>query len=147
MNELNRYLSNLLYLSTKTFKVVPFTHGATALSGAYRGAVYSPTQNRIYFIPFAQGANATWHYVNCDTGAIVGYAHSAGVLSSSAYRGGVYSPLQNRIYMVPLGVTNNANWHYINCDTGAVVAYANLMGLSGVAGYSGGCYSPTQNRI
>jgi hypothetical protein len=43
--------------------VVAYTHGATAVVNAYVGGVYSPTQNRIYFVPYVQAAQSVWHYI------------------------------------------------------------------------------------
>lgn len=118
----------------------------TAVAGAYFGSVYSPVQNRIYFVPYAQATQANWHYIDCSNGTTVSYAHGATGLVNFAYIGGCYSPTQNRIYFIPYGQSNQTRWHYIDCDTGNVVGY-----LCGVTvqpfGYIGGCYSPTQNRI
>ena len=55
--------------------VVPYQHGiladTIAVDRAYRGGVYSPTQNRVYFVPFLQGPEEDWHYVDGATGAVV----------------------------------------------------------------------------
>jgi hypothetical protein len=111
----------------------------------FMGGVYSPTQNRIYFVPHEWSYQSTWAYIDCNTGNAVAYAHGA-VVNFRAYLGGVYSPTQNRIYLVPWGQSNQTNWHYIDCATGSVVAYAH--GVTAVVNaYQGGVYSPTQNRI
>ena len=122
-----------------------YIHGITAVSDAYVGGVYSPTQNRIYLVPNCQSNQTNWHYIDCNTGTVVAYAAPVGDIPlAGAYMGGVYSPTQNRIYFVPYSQTTQENWHYIDCNTGTVVAYA-----SGVTSDSfyGGVYSPTQNRI
>ena len=95
--------------------MVEYTHGVTATNGAYDGGVYSPTQNRIYLVPFAQASKATWHYVDCSTGNVVEYTHGVTAIQY-AYLGGVYSPTQNRIYLVPFDQAPKATWHYLdNC--------------------------------
>ena len=64
--------------------------------------MYSPNQDRIYFVPFNQAPQATRHYVDYATGAIVGYQHGLAMRAVyTACAGGVYSPNQNRIYFVP----------------------------------------------
>ena len=40
-----------------------YAHGITAVDGAYISGVYSPTQNRIYFVPSFQADVANWHYI------------------------------------------------------------------------------------
>lgn len=94
------------------FRVSAYAHGVTAVSGGYEGGVYSPTQNRIYLVPYAQSNQTNWHYINCTTGAVVAYAHGATAVVSG-YTCGTYSPTQNRIYLVPLLQANQTNWHYI----------------------------------
>ena len=129
------------------FGVCQFAHGVTAANGAYLSGVYSPAQNRIYFIPLLQAPLATWHYLDCSTGAVVAYTHGFGTtLPSQAFSGGTYSPTQNRIYFTPYAISTSPNWYYIDCNTGAVVAYAHGASVS-ANGYLGGTYSPKQNRI
>ena len=125
--------------------VVAYTHGATAVADAYVGGVYSPTQNRIYFVPWAQANQSVWHYLDCATGSVVAYTHGATAVAD-AYNGGVYSPTQNRIYFVPTAQANQSVWHYLDCATGSVVAYTHGA-TAVVSAYGGGVYSPTQNRI
>ena len=126
--------------------VVPYPHpGATTADFAYIGGVHSPSQNRIYFVPWCQGSQDTWHYVDCSTGAIVGYTHDATAVDH-AYYGGVYSPTQNRIYFAPNNQADEATWHYVDCGTGAIVGYTH--GVTAIQdAYKGGVYSPNQNRI
>jgi hypothetical protein len=147
------YLHNIHKRNTNIeSRVGSYTHGATVGTFAYIGGVYSPTQNRIYFVPVEQASSTYWHYIDCTTGEVVAYAHGATAVNS-AYGGGVYSPTQNRIYFVPSNQAAETYWHYINCNTGDVVAYLNnLYGtstgtFSTDGAYSGGVYSPTQNRI
>jgi len=112
----------------------------------FMGGVYSPTQNRIYFVPHELSYQTNWAYIDCNTGNAAAYAHGSTVNQAQAYAGGVYSPTQNRIYLVPYTQATETNWHYIDCATGSVVAYAH--GVTAVGGaYAGGVYSPTQNRI
>ena len=135
------------------------TTATIAATGAYYGSVYSPTQNRIYFVPAAQGITGvvSWHFIDCNTGAIVAYDRPAnGIVGGESYVGGAFSPIQNRIYFAPnsQGAPANAFWHYIDCNTSGTtsaniatpVSYAH--GVTTVDGaYAGGVYSPTQNRI
>ena len=131
--------------SETTVNVYEPPAGITFVNNAYNGSVYSPTQNRIYFVPRNQAPQPVWHYIDCDTGAVVEYTHGASAVNG-AYFGGVYSPSKNRIYFVPSGQANQTYWHYINCDTDAVVPYANNSTAVANA-YNGGVYSPIQNRI
>jgi hypothetical protein len=121
----------------------------TALTDAYAGGVYSPTQNRIYFVPQNQGnpLKLYWHYVDCETGEIVSYLHGqeADVIAD-AYLGGAYSPVDNRIYFSPQDQSNQTYWHYVDCDTGEIKRYLNETSAVQDA-YWGAVYSPTQNRI
>ena len=92
--------------------VVAYANGATVVAYGYVGGVYSPTQNRIYLVPYSQSNQTDWHYIDCATGAVVAYANGATVVANG-YIGGVYSPTQNRIYLVPLAQSSQTNWHYI----------------------------------
>lgn len=148
LNIANAAGKNWHYVDCSTGNVVTYVHTLTTVpvSQAYRGGVYSPTQNRIYFVPYAQANQTSWHYVNCASGQIVEYAHGVTAVANG-YRGGVYSPTQDRIYLIPYNQANQTNWHYIDCSTGNVVAYAHGTGITQTAAYSGGVYSPTENRI
>jgi len=134
------------YVDCSDGSIVAYTHGATAVNDAYQGSVYSPTENRIYFIPYKQCNQTNWHYVDCSDGSIVAYAHGATV-DVSGYVGGAYSPTQNRIYMSPRSQANNTNWHYIDCDDGTVVAYTHVGSSAVDIAYIGSVYIPTLNRI
>jgi hypothetical protein len=133
--------------------VVEYTHGATVTDYAYNGGVYSPTENRIYFIPAFISGSGTWHYVDCNTGAIVGYNHAFGAtLSENVFKGGCYSPTENKIYLIPHAESDETKWHYIDCsgvtDVNLIVEYSHSLGTLPVNNaYEGGVYSPTQNRI
>jgi hypothetical protein len=86
--------------------------------------VYSPSNNRIYFVPYGQADEAgdNWHYIDCSTGLVVEYIHTLGSSRpvAGAYAGGVYSPSNNRIYFVPFGQADEPgdNWHYITDASG-----------------------------
>jgi hypothetical protein len=142
---LYNYLSELLSRNKNIDNDLrSYTHGATVVEGSYgTGGVYSPTQNRIYLVPYGQSSSTTWHYINCETGSIVAYTGI--LLASLAYAGGVYSPTQNRIYFIPHVQSSSTTWHYIDCNTGNVVGYTapSLISMA----YFGGVYSPIQNRI
>jgi hypothetical protein len=51
------------YIDCNTGAVVPYTHEVTTVANTYLGMVYSPTQSRIYMVPFAQAAQSEWHYI------------------------------------------------------------------------------------
>jgi len=151
--KLNEYIQQIRTSASNVISdvVVAYTHGfGTSLPIlAYFGGVYSPTQNRIYMIPFGISNVADWHYIDCSNGNVVAYTHGFGTaLSFTAYTFGVYSPTQNRIYMNPNGISNVADWHYIDCSNGNVVAYTHGFGTALPSSvYFSGVYSPTQNRI
>ena len=125
--------------------VCSYTTGVSAVVGAYSGGVYSPTQNRIYFVPYGQAIQSQWHYVDCNTGNIVAYTTGVSAVGG-AYGGGVYSPTQNRIYFVPRSQDSQPQWHYVDCNTGNIVAYTHGATVVSSA-YSDSVYSPVQNRI
>ena len=131
-----------------TALVTAYASNATsAIADAYCGNIYSPTQDRIYLIPYNQSTVATWHYHRTGDGAILPYTHGA-TLVPNAYAGGVWSPVQNRIYMVPNSQSTALVWHYIDCAASSVLISPYTHGATVVAtGYYGGAYSVTQNRI
>jgi len=145
-------LLNYLYPLQEQAKKVSFGVGSYERpvdldnSGAYQGAVYSPTQNRVYFVPNGQGNRVNWHYIDCEISNYVEYLHGAIGVVRYAYNGGAYSPTQDRIYFAPFYQGQESDWHYVNCNTGEIVAYTH--GATAFLGaYAGGVYSPTQNRI
>ena len=46
--------------------------------------MYSTNQDRVYLMPSWRSSPATWQYIDCKTGAVVGYQHgvSAGTDAS-----------------------------------------------------------------
>lgn len=139
------------YVDCDTGNIVEYTHGfgTTLPYDSYYGACYSPTQNRIYLVPFIISSSASWHYIDCDTGNVVDYEHGYGTtLPILGYTTACYSPSKNRIYLIPRNIRAQSTWHYIDCDTGNVVGYEHGYGTSlSSHSYNGACYSPTQNRI
>jgi hypothetical protein len=138
------------YIDCNDGSVQTYVHGlaipADINALGYIGSVYSPIQNRVYFIPAGQSNHAEWHYIDCSTGNVVGYAHGTS-LAANAYSTGCYSPAQNRIYLCPAGAHFlQSTWHYIDCSTGNVVGYAHGATVVSAA-YGGLEYSPTQNRL
>jgi hypothetical protein len=116
--------------------------------------VYSPSNDRIYFVPANQADETgdNWHYIDCSTGSVVAYIHTLGSNRpvNNAYFGGVYSPSTNRIYFVPRNQADETgdNWHYIDCSTSSVVEYIHTLGTRPVnEAYGGGVYSPSDNRV
>ena len=127
--------------------VVQYAHGATADTGAYFGAVYSPNQRRIYLCPYKQGNNASWHYIDCVTEEVVAYDDPSTSMGDNAFYGGAYSPELNRIYFAPYAQANQDYWAYIDCSTGVATAYAHGAGSLTGYFYTGAVHSPTQGRI
>ena len=114
----------------------------------YRGAVYSPSQDRMYFVPATLdpvGEPGPWHYVNCQTNQLVPYLPANQMLSGHSYWGGAYSPTQNRIYLAPYSGTVST-WHYIDCASDTAVAFAHGQTMQSGA-YRGAVYEPVNNRI
>jgi hypothetical protein len=145
---LTNYINSIKQVNSEG-KVVKYSHGiGVIVDSGYFGSVYSPTQNRIYLVPYQISDDATWHYINCLDGSVNAYTHSTGIITDRAYVGGAYSPNQNRIYLVPYGISNVATWHYIDCSDGSVVGYVHGFGTGIVTNaYQGGVYSPLQDRI
>jgi hypothetical protein len=126
-----------------------YPNPGNAVSNAYYGSVYSPNQNRIYFVPSAQANQPVWHYINCDDGTVGEYP-SPGNAVAGAYWGGVYSPTQDRIYFVPYAQADQAVWHYIDCafSTGPNMLKSYTNTSTAVANaYQCGVYSPVDNII
>lgn len=120
------------------FNVAGYT--VTALENqAYKGgAIYSPTSDRLYFVPCDRAAYTAFHYIDCATGALGSIAVTAGMVND--WGGAVYSPTQDRIYLVPWG--KGTTWWYIDCKTNTIGTYT---GSSRMA--HAGVYSPVENRI
>ena len=117
---------------------------------AYSGGVYSPDNQRIYFVPWQQATQLEWHYVDVShAGGVVTTAYSPdGVhVVDEAYSGGVYSPQDNRIYLVPYNQASETEWHYIDALSARIVAYptGDVLGVYGA--YQGGVYCPLRNRL
>ena len=164
---LGHYGPNWYYIDCATDTVVAYDPGLAAFYAAnpgfqYFSGCYSPTQNRIYLIPFFPATTpTTWHYIDCDTGLVVAYTH--GLIADSnpgmlAALSAVYAPIQNRIYVCPYDF-GSETWFYIDCSDGSIVQYEHNLTLSydvgdgnvlmylGEAPFSSGCYSPSQNKI
>ena len=66
-----------------------FTHSPVLPCGHLRSVA------GIYFVPNGQATQGTWHYIDCNDGAVIGYGHGTTSAASSAYFGGTFSPSQN----------------------------------------------------
>jgi hypothetical protein len=114
-------------------------------SSSCHGSAYSPTQDRIYFVPSTNSSDAVYYYIDCATSTLTSYTHGF-TIPIRAFWGGSYSPTQNRIYFAPYRDAPSVNWYYMDCDTGTLVAYAN--GVTAVVdAYRGSVYEPFNNRI
>jgi len=132
------------------FGVGEYVTGVGSLGfSAYHGAVYAPTLNRIYLIPSAIANQANWHYIDCNTGEVVTYAHNLGADTpvSEAYYYGCYDPYNDIIWMSPYAQGPESKWHYIDGKTGEVVAYTHGIGVVANYSYLGAIFSPLQNRV
>jgi hypothetical protein len=103
---------------------VAYVHGATAVANAYAGAVYSPTQNHIYLVPYDQGTVATWHYIDCSNGSVVSYTLRSYQVAQDpeSYIGGSYSPTNNKIYLGAYAEGDATAWRIIVPLTAANVS-------------------------
>jgi hypothetical protein len=146
--------------------VASYLHGATLIGETpYMGGVVSPTDHRCYLIPYNQGPNANWHYIDLSlaqtttSGIVVSYANHRHDVVDGAYIGGTYDSVHNRIYLTPAKQYFEDNWHYIDCALGTVVAYAaahhsysyvnnSYYSSTAVIGYAGnGAYSTVNHNL
>jgi hypothetical protein len=135
-NPLENYTRRFVESESRTelLSIVPTTNAIRP----YTGSVYSPFENRVYFIPYNQ--SLYMHYIDCTNGQIASLSLSG--LVQGAYIGGAYSPTLNRIYMAPYNQTGTL--HYIDCTNGTIGTYTcNTQGVN----YLGAVFSPKQNRI
>ena len=161
------------YIDCETGDVVAYDNGLDERFGLYylnnpehkwmhngfSGGVYSPIQDRIYFIPSilsngTDNGNAGYSivYIDCKTGKLRKVFTSLSTVTFLG--GGVYSPVSNRIYLVPYVVSNDhvdgrSTWYYIDCDTDELVGYPGAINTveNKTPTYMGGVYSPEQNAI
>lgn len=84
------------------------------------GAVYVPTLNRIYFCPFFASGYDEWHYVDCNTGDIVGYPRPGATMGSEGFQGGAYCPELDRVYFAMFGAVTKTEITIIQCLGGPV---------------------------
>jgi hypothetical protein len=131
-------LRNYFSTSQSDSRLFSFNNNLSLNNNAYAGSVYSPYEDRIYFVPFNQTTQL--HYIDCKTESIQSTPISN--LVTNAYIGGAYSPTENRIYFAPYNQNNTL--HYIDCNSGTVVEYQ--YNTQGAVSY-GAVYSPKQNRI
>lgn len=147
--ELSEALDAAYQMSDKSEPVLSaYIPGVTAANGyAYWGGVYSPKQDKLWFIPHQNSISATWHYLDCRTQKVVAYAHGASGVGTSdaAYSGGSWDPYTDRIYMHPVAQTSTL--HYVDCASGAVVAYKGFSGMPARYSLGGGAYDPINQRI
>ena len=128
-DSLKNYFTNMSksFSASEVF-VRKYNHGVSAVVNAYEGGgVYSPTQNRIYLVPYAQSNKPTWHYIDCNNGNVVAYNHGSSA-AGGTYYGGFYSPTQDRVYLVPYVQTNKATCHYIDRATGVFPSISIMSG-------------------
>lgn len=142
------YATNVYYftISNRTMNAIgPVPNTTSGGAEYFASSVYSPTNRRIYLIPFGYSNRNTWYYINCDNRTLVSYSNGNLNLVQYAFFGGVYSPTENRIYLIPYNITSST-WYFINCTTGNVEGFTGpSSGLS--SRYYGGIFIPTENKI
>lgn len=137
------------YINCATQTLVSYSYlvsDSVIPTGGYRSAVYSPSQNRVYFIPYV--LNATQQYINCTTNLVESYDTDYDTNIPLSYVSAVYSPIENRIYLVSSNTQYVAAITYIDCRTGNVKTKQKLAGA--VIPYFdciNSIYDPTRNRI
>ena len=127
-------LSNWHCADCSTGNLVTYIHTLSPrpANSGYSGGVFSPLQNRIYFVPYKQSdqSGSNWHYLDCSTCNVVAYIQPLSPIPVNlAYMGGVYSPIQNRVYFLPWAQAPEAgsNWHYVDCSTGNIETYIHTL--------------------
>jgi hypothetical protein len=135
----------------QSFTPLPALSPAQDVPGFYMGAVYSPSNDRIYFVPglsfwnfTGSGNPQTWQYMDCQTGKLVYYA---GDYLGVGYSGGAYDPINDRIYFVPSSPVAGKTLSYLDCKLGTVNSFVAAPTSMVDYPYSGAAYSPTLNRI
>ena len=108
----------------------------------YENGVYSPTQNRIYFILLNHSPDTEgFHYIDCDTGECKVFPFKDQLGENSIRLESFwwnYSPITNRMYV--------SSYLYLDCNTDKFVSeLPEVPYFSGGAPY--GLFSPLNNRI
>jgi hypothetical protein len=130
----------------------------------YYGGVYDPLNQKIIFVPSAQGSRPKLHRYNCSNQSLEVYDnpfHSTSnpteeQMLSSAYRGGVYDPFNQKIIFVPARNAPETTWHRYDCASETIEAYTNPFHLNSFpeekrisqhATYVSGVYDPINSQI
>ena len=66
-----------------------------------------------------------WHYIDCDNGNVITYAHGITAVSG-AYDGGTFAPSIGKIYMAPYVQATDATWHYFDVRSQGTIALTNF---------------------
>jgi hypothetical protein len=79
--DVNNINTPWIYIEAATATVVQFST-LTAFGGrlGYYGGVYSPSEERIYLVPYGSADNANWIYIDCSTLTAVTYMQRRWVL-------------------------------------------------------------------
>lgn len=133
-----KYMSSASLVKTSTNQLNMNYVVNTPVLGEFAGSVYSPFENRVYFVPHT--ISTSLYYINVDT-LTVG-STSISNLQQYAYIGGAYSPFENRIYFSPYN--QSGILHYVDCNTGTVVEYNYNKPTEK---FFGAVFSPKENRI
>ena len=74
----------------------------------FKGGVYSPLEDRIYFIPYMASTLPFWIYLDCADDLakvyVSPYYRYRHEINSNLFSNAVYAPSQRRIYLVPSGM-------------------------------------------
>ena len=150
-DELSNYINTIANGNqNSSCSLNPYRNGYTVRTQAYKGAIYSPNQNRVYFIPSQIIQDTKWHCVELGDGSIIEYSHGlTPLLNAGGMEGAVYCPLKDRIYLCPMSTYYTTYYYYLDCKTNTWVETAHgLTSMNvGTSIYVGGCYSPTEQRI
>jgi hypothetical protein len=135
-----------VYIEADTATVVVFS---TGFGGhlAYYGGVYSPSEERIYLVPYGKADDGLWDYIDCSTLTPTAVTYTPPEGNDIIVRGfatGVFSPMNNRVYFLPY--ESNSHLCYIDCETGTPMTIEH--GLTTITkSLKNSLYDPTTNRI
>jgi hypothetical protein len=151
IGHLARYIDELYDINKNTVKEpVIKTYSNTMDNGRYRGAVYSPTEEKLYFIRSSINNASNWYYINSTGTTVEIKGVENGPSGTYDIYGGTYHPILNRIYLSHGSVIGNSDhWYYIDCNNGSFQQYAHGLGTTTDVArvFIGGEYCPTNGCI
>ncbi len=143
--------ADLLYTQCGTAQAIAFAHGVTVpFSGVppFATPIYSPNNDRMYFVPRGLVLSSTWFYIN-SSGGLVGYNHGFAPIQTdlgTTLYSGTYCPSGDKIYMAWGSLTGNNYPIYVidalNASVGTIDPPSGAFGR-----YYTTCFSPRNNKI